>query len=138
MVVTLPVWISAAAALVTAAVTRLVAPVWSLGPHGDGGTSLVQSLCAPATDARPTTTTRRHAVNSALGFIDGTPFCSEGALPDVGPMYAPGPCFCQVACLMVAPRRDECVRQSSHGLCLTEGGSQIRSYTFCSSCSLAT
>ena len=29
---------------------------------------------------------------------------------------------------MVAPCLDECAGQSSHGLCLTGGGSQIRSY----------
>src|ERR1700730_19267207 len=47
--VTVPVWISAAAALVTAGVTRLVAPVWSSLPKGEGGTILVQSLWARAT-----------------------------------------------------------------------------------------
>src|ERR1700747_1555113 len=45
--VTTPVWISAAAALVTAGVTGLVAPVWSSGPNGDGLTSALQSA-APA------------------------------------------------------------------------------------------
>src|SRR6185436_4896744 len=49
MFVTLPVWISAASALVTGGVTRLVAPVWSLGPHGEGFTIDLQSLCANAT-----------------------------------------------------------------------------------------
>src|SRR6185312_5960317 len=48
MLVTLPVWISAAAALVTAGVTRLVAPVWSFGPNGEGLTIDLQSLCANA------------------------------------------------------------------------------------------
>src|SRR2546425_13199196 len=47
---TLPSWISAAAAFVTAGVTRLVAPVWSFGPQGEGGTSLVQSVWATAAD----------------------------------------------------------------------------------------
>jgi len=28
-----------------AGVTRLVAPVWSVGPHGEGGTTFVQSVC---------------------------------------------------------------------------------------------
>src|ERR1700746_4168180 len=41
--VTVPVWISPAAALVTAGVTRLVAPVWSSGPNGEGLTSALQS-----------------------------------------------------------------------------------------------
>src|SRR5678816_1710064 len=49
MLVTLPVWISAAAALVTAGVTRLVAPVWSFGPNGEALTTDLQSLCANAT-----------------------------------------------------------------------------------------
>ena len=35
---TLPSWISAAAALVTAGVTRFVAPVWSVGPNGEAFT----------------------------------------------------------------------------------------------------
>jgi len=43
MDVTTPVWISAAAALVTAGVTRLVAPVWSFGPKGEGATRALQS-----------------------------------------------------------------------------------------------
>src|SRR5215472_9313085 len=46
--ITLPVWISPAAALVTAEVTRLVAPVWSSGPNGDGGTRVLQSDWAEA------------------------------------------------------------------------------------------
>ena len=41
---TLPSWISAAAAFTTAGVTRLVAPVWSSGPNGDAGTIFEQSL----------------------------------------------------------------------------------------------
>src|SRR6516225_10831539 len=48
--VTTPVWISAAAALVTAGVTRLVAPVWSSGPNGDGLTSALQSAAAAGVD----------------------------------------------------------------------------------------
>src|SRR5580765_7686730 len=48
MLVTLPVRISPAAALVTAGVTRLVAPVWSSGPNGEGLTIDLQSLCANA------------------------------------------------------------------------------------------
>src|SRR6478752_9755645 len=44
----LPSWISAAAALVTCGVTRLVAPVWSSGPNGEGATTDLQSACASA------------------------------------------------------------------------------------------
>src|SRR5689334_22693096 len=44
--VTTPVWISVAAALVTAGVTRLVAPVWSSGPNGDGLTRSLQAAAA--------------------------------------------------------------------------------------------
>src|ERR1700752_3603543 len=46
--VTVPVWISAAAALVTAGVTRLVAPVWSSGPKGEDATTVLQSASAKA------------------------------------------------------------------------------------------
>src|ERR1700730_13216370 len=45
---TVPVWISAAAAFVTAGVTRLVAPVSSSGPNGDAFTRVLQSDCAKA------------------------------------------------------------------------------------------
>src|SRR6185436_1258074 len=69
IVVTLPVWISAAAALVTAAVTRLVAPVWSFGPHGDGGTSFVQSVCAWAIEPSVTTASTTANVTSAFRII---------------------------------------------------------------------
>src|SRR5215472_5424514 len=48
--VTTPVWISAAAALVPAGVTRLVAPVWSSGPNGDGLTRALQSAAAAGAD----------------------------------------------------------------------------------------
>src|SRR5882672_2828413 len=51
--VTVPVWISAAAALVTAEVTRLVAPVWSSGPNGEALTRVLQSLWADAMEATP-------------------------------------------------------------------------------------
>src|SRR4030095_2887616 len=30
---------------------RFVAPVWSFGPHGEGGTRVLQSVCAKARDA---------------------------------------------------------------------------------------
>jgi hypothetical protein len=56
--------------LVTASVTRLVAPVWSFGPQGEGGTSLVQSVCAAALDTKALPSMRRHTAKSALGFID--------------------------------------------------------------------
>src|SRR5438552_3465501 len=52
MTTTLPSWISAAAALVTAEVTRLVAPVWSFGPHGEGGTTVLQSVWATSPGAK--------------------------------------------------------------------------------------
>src|SRR2546421_6553015 len=55
MTTTLPSWISAAAAFVTAGVTRLAAPVSSVGPHGDGGTSFLQSACAKAPVAKART-----------------------------------------------------------------------------------
>src|SRR5262245_7590198 len=74
---TLPVWISPAAAFVTAAVTRLVAPVWSLGPHGEAGTILLQSLCANA--AEPTDSMRRstaEAINILRIMIE-SPFPGE-------------------------------------------------------------
>src|SRR6266480_2046960 len=73
--VTLPVWISAAAALVTAGVTRLVAPVSSFGPNGDGGTILLQSLWASATDAPANT--RRTAASSHLNLMRPAPFDGE-------------------------------------------------------------
>src|SRR5437870_1925191 len=71
--------ISAAAALVTAGVTRLVAPVSSFGPHGEGGTIVLQSVWASAagTDARSaansTMTTSRD-----LHLMRRTPFDGEG------------------------------------------------------------
>src|SRR5947209_95350 len=77
--VTLPSLISAAAALVTAGVTRLVAPVSSFGPHGEGGTIVLQSVWASAagTDARSaansTMTTSRD-----LHLMRRTPFDGEG------------------------------------------------------------
>ena len=75
--VTLPVWISAAAALVTAAVTRLVAPVWSLGPHGEAGTILLQSLWAEATEPIESTKRRTADATSALRIMIATPFHGE-------------------------------------------------------------
>src|SRR5207245_4914463 len=51
MTTTLQSRISAAAALVTAGVTRLVAPVWSFGPHGEAGTRVLQSVWAIAAGA---------------------------------------------------------------------------------------
>ncbi len=46
MLMTLPFWISVAAALTTDGITRLVAPVWSSESNGDGRTIFVQSLWA--------------------------------------------------------------------------------------------
>src|SRR2546426_6423206 len=76
---TLPSLISAAAAFVTAGVTRLVAPVWSFGPHGEGGTTLVQSVWASAAGAlaiRPASI--RVATSSAFRLIRRTPFDGGG------------------------------------------------------------
>src|SRR5438128_888149 len=74
---TLPVWISAAAAFVTAAVTRLVAPVWSLGPHGEAGTSFLQSVWANAADPSEKKSSKTPAATSAVRAMIGTPFRSE-------------------------------------------------------------
>src|SRR5205823_14146897 len=74
---TLPVWISAAAALVTAAVTRFVAPVWSLGPHGETGTSFLQSVCANAADPSERVSSRTPAATSAVRAMIETPFRGE-------------------------------------------------------------
>src|SRR5882672_5435762 len=79
MTTTLPSWISAAAALVTAGVTRLVAPVWSFGPHGEGGTIVLQSDWASAagTDAiRAASITM--TTNRDLRVMRRTPFDGEG------------------------------------------------------------
>src|SRR2546422_7223357 len=79
MTTTLPSRISAAAALVTAGVTRLVAPVWSFGPHGEGGTTLVQSVWASAAGAvaiRPARS--RVTARRALRLMRRTPFDGEG------------------------------------------------------------
>src|SRR6266699_1244961 len=76
---TLPSLISAAAALVTAGVTRLLAPVWSFGPQGEGGTTLVQSVWASAAGAveiRPASI--RVATSRALRLMRRTPFDGEG------------------------------------------------------------
>src|SRR2546426_1973514 len=76
---TLPSLISAAAAFVTAGVTRLVAPVWSFGPHGEGGTTLVQSVWASAAGARAVRPARiRGAASRALRLMRRTPFHGEG------------------------------------------------------------
>src|SRR2546430_3501890 len=75
IVMTFPSWISAAAALVTAGVTRLVAPVSSLGPQGEGGTILLQSLWASATDAPANT--KRTAASSHLNLMRPAPFDGE-------------------------------------------------------------
>src|SRR5881409_1435822 len=79
MTTTLPSLISAAAALVTAGVTRLVAPVWSFGPHGEAGTSDLQSVwaCAAGADAiRAASNTT--ITNRALRLMQRTPFDGEG------------------------------------------------------------
>ena len=74
---TLPVWISAAAAFVTAGVTRLVAPVWSFGPHGEAGTILLQSVWAEATEPTESTTSRTAEAISTLRIMIESPFPGE-------------------------------------------------------------
>jgi hypothetical protein len=69
IVVTLPVWISAAAALVTAGVMRLVAPVWSPAPKGETGTTFVQSLWAWAQGAIAAMPRRAKPADHAAVFI---------------------------------------------------------------------
>src|SRR5882672_6335106 len=81
MTTTLPSLISAAAAFVTAGVTRLVAPVWSFGPHGEGGTTLVQSVWAKARVADASTI--RTAVTTAAGLMRRL-LSPNGALPAKG------------------------------------------------------
>src|SRR6266403_4669365 len=79
MTTTLPSLISAAAALVTAGVTRLVAPVWSFGPHGEAGTTLLQSVWASTAGAdasRAASITM--TTNRDLHLMRGTPFDGEG------------------------------------------------------------
>src|SRR6266850_1105649 len=75
---TLPVWISAAAAFVTAAVTRLVAPVWSLGPHGEAGTSFLQSVWANAADPSERKNSKTPAATSAVRAMIETPSAVKG------------------------------------------------------------
>src|SRR2546427_13122822 len=65
--ITCPSWISAAAAFVTAGVMRLVAPVSSLGPQGEGGTILLQSLWASATEVEAKT--RKAAASEHVNLI---------------------------------------------------------------------
>src|SRR5215467_7598328 len=69
MGMTLPCWISAAAALVTADVTRLVAPVWSFGPHGEAGTRVLQSVWAKANEVHPNNSVARPAALRILSVI---------------------------------------------------------------------
>src|SRR2546423_5377027 len=75
---TLPVWISAAAAFVTAAVTRFVAPVWSLGPHGEAGTSFLQSVWANAADPSERKNSKTPAATSAVRAMIETPSAVKG------------------------------------------------------------
>src|SRR5258706_16198500 len=101
MGMTVPVWISAAAALVTAGVTRLVAPVWALGPHSDGGTILVQSLWATASDAGARRSSARAIGTSILGLMAAPPSPWERgtARPRTSAVrvgrYKPSPDHCQ-------------------------------------------
>src|SRR4051812_39069564 len=73
---TLPVWISPAAALVTAGVIRLVAPVWSSGPNGEAFTRVLQSApCARATgqSASRASAVKATATESTLALIGFLP-----------------------------------------------------------------
>src|SRR5215212_10705497 len=74
MAMTVPLWISAAAALVTEAVIRLVAPVWSFGPKGDGFTSFLQSLWANETELRHSKASADPAATTTLCIMGPTPF----------------------------------------------------------------
>src|SRR5437867_9131581 len=79
MTMTLPSLLSAAAALVTAGVTRLVAPVWSFGPHGEGGTIVLQSVWASAAGADATRAASiTMTTNRDLRLMRRTPFDGEG------------------------------------------------------------
>src|SRR5262249_15527588 len=95
MVTTFPLWISAAAALVTASVTRLVAPVWSLGPQGEGGTSFVQSVCAETVEAIPKSAIAAHMTNSALGVMGDSSRSVKGHCALPRSRYAPDTLLCQ-------------------------------------------
>src|SRR6476659_7131333 len=70
---TFPSWISAAPALVTAGVMRLVAPVWSFGPQGDAGTSFLQSDWAKAAEPAARTISAAAIATIARSFMAGTP-----------------------------------------------------------------
>src|ERR1700757_682443 len=77
---TCPLWISAAAAFVTAGVMRLVAPVSSFGPKGDAFTRALQSAWASAPPHPPknasklSTATKRasNLMGSSLRSAPGT------------------------------------------------------------------
>src|ERR1700722_17541931 len=79
MDVTTPVLISAAAAFVTSGVTRLVAPVWSSGPKGDGATSALQSAWAAAGACQARTDSPTSMANLAL-FMSAPPFAGLAPL----------------------------------------------------------
>src|SRR5260370_29442855 len=83
----LPSWISAAAALVTAGVTRLVAPVWSVGPKGEGATRFLHaaSPCANAGAARAKTSARAAALPTRA------PAPPSARLPPTAPPPRPAP-----------------------------------------------
>src|ERR1700757_4118167 len=69
MGVTTPVWISAAAALVTAGVTRLVGRGWAAGPKGEAATTALQSACAEAGTACANSDTTDIPMNAASPAI---------------------------------------------------------------------
>src|SRR5207244_2890352 len=88
-----PSWISAAAALVTAGVTRLVAPVWSVGPNGEGATKFLHaaSPCANAGAASARTSARVAAIRTSLmaPSFRVTPL-RPSTLPRADPRRRPG------------------------------------------------
>ena len=66
------------AAFVTAGVMRLVAPVWSFGPHAEAGTSVLQSDWAKAAEPNASTTRAATTATIALGFIADSFFSVRG------------------------------------------------------------
>src|SRR5215469_15827525 len=48
---------------------RFVAPVLSFGPHGEGGTRVLQSVCAKANEVHPSNSAARPAALRILSVI---------------------------------------------------------------------
>src|SRR5262245_13676647 len=83
---------------------RFVAPVWSFGPHGEGGTRVLQSVCAKAREAEArimmadAATADRNLMPLLLSPMKGTARHACGRCPTPG--------FCSVRVREVkAPRR---------------------------------